>query len=213
MKAIIFDFDGTLADSLLLGLEGVNQLAERYKYPAFHDTEYLRSKGVGQIIKEDLGLKWYQFPFYLRSLKRLLMPQIPKLELHQGIPEALRLLTTQARLFILTSNIEPAVRHVLDKYQLDCFEAVYADTSLFKKHKKLNRLLQKHDLAPSGAIYIGDEVRDIHACQRIGMPIISVTWGFNNKEKLAEAEPDHIADSPEQLLQILQEHWLEDPLK
>lgn len=208
MKAIIFDFDGTLADSLLLGLEGVNQLAERYQYEAFHDTESLRSKGVGQIIKEDLGLKWYQFPFYLRSLKRILVPQIPKLELHAGIPEILQLLAPRARLFILTSNIEPAVRHVLDKYQLDCFEEVYADTSLFKKHKKLKRLLQKHDLDPSVAIYIGDEVRDIHACHRIGMPVVSVTWGFNNKEKLAEAQPDHLADSPEELLHILKEHWL-----
>ena len=73
MKAIIFDFDGTLADSLLLGLEGVNQLADRFKYEAFHDTDYLRAKGVKQIIREDLGLRWYQYPFYLRALKKVLI--------------------------------------------------------------------------------------------------------------------------------------------
>ena len=70
MKAVIFDFDGTLADSLLLGLGGVNRLAKRFRYEEFHDTDYLRAKGVKQIIKEDLGLRWYQFPFYLLALKK-----------------------------------------------------------------------------------------------------------------------------------------------
>ncbi len=207
MKAVIFDFDGTLADSLLLGLEGVNKLAEKYKYPPFQDTDYLRSKGVKQIIKEDLGLRWYQFPFYLRSLKKILIPEIPKLELNEDIPAVLATLQPKAQLFILTSNIEPAVRNVLERYQLDCFEAVYADTSLFKKDRKLKRLLRKHQLKANEAVYVGDEVRDVVACKKIGMPIISVTWGFNDGQKLSAAGPDHVAENPKHLLEILLSHY------
>jgi phosphoglycolate phosphatase len=208
MKAIIFDFDGTLADSLVLGLQGVNQLADRFAYQAFQDTDYLRAKGVHQIIKEDLGLKWYQFPLYLRALKRILIPEISKLELHEEIPESLEQLVNQARLFILTSNIEPAVRHVLQRYQLDCFEGVYTDASLFKKHSKLKRLLRKHKLLAHEAVYVGDEVRDVVACRKIGMPIISVSWGFNNAEKLSEAGPNFIAHSPQQLVDILKTQFV-----
>ncbi|MEM6378529.1 MAG: HAD hydrolase-like protein [Bacteroidota bacterium] len=208
MKAIIFDFDGTLADSLLLGLSGVNQLANKFSYQAFQDTEYLRSKGVQEIIKEDLGLKWYQFPFYLLALKRILMPEIPKLELHETIPESLARLEAQARLFILTSNIEPAVRHVLGRYELKCFEGIYTDASLFRKHSKLKRLLRRHKLLPNEAVYVGDEVRDIIACRKIGMPIVSVSWGFNNAKKLAEVGPDFVAHSPQQLVEILETEFL-----
>lgn len=208
MKAIIFDFDGTLADSLHLGLSGVNQLSDRFAYQAFQDTEYLRSKGVKEIIKEDLGLRWYQYPFYLWALKRILMPQIPKLELHESIPESLEKLVDQARLFILTSNIEPAVLNVLGRYELTCFEGVYTDASLFRKHSKLKRLLRRHKLLPNEAVYVGDEVRDIIACRKIGMPIISVSWGFNNAKKLSEVGPDYVAHSPQELVEILETQFL-----
>lgn len=208
MKAIIFDFDGTLADSLLLGLEGVNQLAERFSYPVFDDADYIRAKGVKQLIKEDLGLRWYQFPVYLRALKQQLIPQMSKLKLNDGIEDVIRELHQQAQLFILTSNIRPAVDYVIEQYEIDLFEGIYAGTSLFKKHSKLQRLLRKHKLKAKEAVYVGDEVRDIVACRRIGMPIISVSWGFNSAEVLAQAGPNHLAHSPEELLQTLQEYYL-----
>ena len=59
------------------------------------------------------------------------------------------------------------------------------------------------------AVYVGDEVRDIVACRRIGMPIISVTWGFNSADFLASAGPNHLAQSPEELRQILETHYLD----
>jgi phosphoglycolate phosphatase-like HAD superfamily hydrolase len=208
MKAIIFDFDGTLADSLLLGLEGVNQLAERFSYPVFEDTEYIRAKGAKQIIKEDLGLRWYQFPFYLRALKKELLPHLPKLTLNEGIEEMVQDLKDHARLFVLTSNIRPSVEFIIDRYKIDVFEGVYAGTSLFKKHRKLKRLLRKHKIQPEEAVYVGDEVRDVVACRRIGMPIISVTWGFNSANALAEVGPNHLAHSPAELHTILKEEYL-----
>jgi phosphoglycolate phosphatase-like HAD superfamily hydrolase len=208
MKAVIFDFDGTLADSLILGLAGVNQLAERFSYPIFEDPDYIRAKGVKQLIKEDLGLRWYQFPVYLRALKKQLMPQLSKLELNEGIEEMIRALHARARLFILTSNIRPAVEFIIERYQLDLFEGVYAGTSLFRKHQKLKRLLRRHQLEAHEAVYVGDEVRDIVACRRIGMPIISVTWGFNSAEFLARAGPNHLAHSPAELLEILETYYL-----
>lgn len=208
MKAIIFDFDGTLADSLLLGLEGVNQLAERFSYPVFDDADYIRAKGVKQLIKEDLGLRWYQFPVYLRALKQQLIPQMSKLKLNDGIEDVIRELHQQAQLFILTSNIRPAVDYVIEQYEIDLFEEIYAGTSLFKKHSKLQRLLRKHKLQAKEAVYVGDEVRDIVACRRIGMPIISVSWGFNSAEVLAQAGPNHLVHSPDELLQTLQEYYL-----
>lgn len=214
-RAIIFDFDGTLVDSLLLGLEGVNQLADRFAFPAFEDTEYIRARAVRQLIKEDLRLSWYQFPFFLYALKKQLIPHLGKLRLTEGMEEVIRQLHQKAQLFILTSNIRAAVDFILQRYQIQFFNGVYTGTSLFRKHRKLQRLLRRHQLRPEEAVYVGDEVRDIEACQRIGMPIISVAWGFNNPEILAAARPDHMAHSPKELMQILQAYYLspDPPLK
>jgi len=49
-------------------------------------------------------------------------------------------------------------------------------------------------------IYIGDEIRDVHAAQKAGVESGTVTWGFNSQELLSSANPDHIWGKPEEIL-------------
>ncbi len=46
-------------------------------------------------------------------------------------------------------------------------------------------------------------MRDIEACHEIGIDIISVTWGYNNKAVLEKNRPTFIVNSPPELLKIL----------
>ncbi len=204
MKAIIFDFDGTLADSLLLGLEGVNELAPRFKYAPITDTDYIRQKGMRKIIKEDLKLKWYQLPGYIRSLKKVLMPKIEELEAYEGLPEVVRELSGKADLFILTSNIRKAVDHVIEKYELDHFKTIYAGIPAFRKHRILKRLLSRYHFQKDQIVYIGDEVRDVEACRKAGVPVIGVSWGLNDRSALLAAEASYVVDTPEELLSLIE---------
>ncbi len=204
MKAIIFDFDGTLADSLLLGLEGVNQLAPRFKYQPITDTDYIRQKGMRKIVKEDLRLKWYQLPLYIHALKKVLIPKIDELELYEGLPEVVRTLSGKTHLFILTSNIRKAVDHVVEKYELDYFERIFAGIPAFRKHRVLKKLLSRYDLGADQVVYIGDEVRDVEACRKVGIPVIGVSWGLNDRNALSAANADYVVDTPEELLKLIQ---------
>jgi phosphoglycolate phosphatase-like HAD superfamily hydrolase len=52
-------------------------------------------------------------------------------------------------------------------------------------------------------IYVGDEVRDIEACKKAGVPVIAVTWGFNDMEALIDAKPDWMAKTVEGIMQII----------
>ena len=54
-------------------------------------------------------------------------------------------------------------------------------------------------------LYIGDELRDVKASQKAGVPIAAVTWGFNSKESLAACSPDYLFDSPADFLRLLSE--------
>jgi phosphoglycolate phosphatase len=204
MKAIIFDFDGTLAESLLLGLEGVNELAPKFKYQPITDTDYIRQKGMRRIIKEDLQLKWYQLPVYIRSLKKVLMPKLDQLQLYEGLPEVIKALSGKAHLFILTSNIRKTVNHIIDKYDLDYFENTYTNIPAFRKHHILKRLMKRHGLRPDEVLYVGDEVRDVNACRKVGVPIVGVSWGLNDHNALVSAEADYVVDTPEELLSLLE---------
>lgn len=71
--------------------------------------------------------------------------------------------------------------------------------SLFSKSKTLARVLKEQNLTLAETLYIGDEVRDIESCQKIGLDILSVTWGLNDKESLQKAGGKTI-DTREELL-------------
>jgi HAD superfamily hydrolase (TIGR01549 family) len=193
-----------LAESLLLGLEGVNQLAPKFNYQPITDTDYIRQKGMRKIIKEDLQLKWYQLPGYIRSLKKVLMPKLDELQLYEGLPEVIRALDGKAHLFILTSNIRKAVDHIIAKYELDYFEKTFTNIPAFRKHHVLKRLLKRYQLSPDQVLYVGDEVRDVDACRKVGVPVIGVSWGFNDHGALAAAEANYVVDTPEELLALLE---------
>lgn len=56
-------------------------------------------------------------------------------------------------------------------------------------------------------MYVGDEVRDIEACQKVGIKIAAVTWGLNTKEALERYHPDSLIDKPQQLLDLVNERY------
>ncbi|MEY4243328.1 MAG: hypothetical protein RLZZ245_913, partial [Verrucomicrobiota bacterium] len=56
---------------------------------------------------------------------------------------------------------------------------------------------------PEQMLYIGDELRDVKAAQKAGIPIAAVTWGFNSRESLAASEPDYLFDQPTDFLRLL----------
>ncbi len=203
MKAILFDFDGTLVDSLLPGLEGVNELAEQFRFEPLTDIPYLRQRGLKQVIRHDLGLKWYQFPFFLSALKKLLIPRMEVLDLHPGWAPVIREAAEKKELYILTSNVREAVQHVLDKNQLDQFREVFPSSSLFGKDRVFRKFMRRYRFSPQALLYVGDETRDIDACRKTGIPFLGVSWGFNDEATLHRAGASTIIHEPRELLSFL----------
>lgn len=63
--------------------------------------------------------------------------------------------------------------------------------------------MKKHDLRPHQLLYVGDEHRDIVACQEVKVPVVAVTWGYDSQELLEKAKPNHLAHVPNDLLTLL----------
>ncbi len=53
-------------------------------------------------------------------------------------------------------------------------------------------------------VYIGDEHRDIEACKKAQIRIISVTWGIDPLTLLKKANPDYIVETPGDLVKVIQ---------
>lgn len=206
VKVIIFDFDGTIADTLDAVVGITNRLATEYGYKQT-DPEQLaqiRNMSSRDIVRKS-GIALFQIPFLLRRIKLDLRNDIQQIKPIGGIKEALTKLRTQgSKLGILTSNSEENVKVFLKKHEMqDLFSFIYAEPTLFSKHKILNQFIKKNNFIPEEVIYVGDETRDIEASRKIPIKVIAVSWGFNSESALAKHNPDFLIHQPSELIDIM----------
>ena len=72
------------------------------------------------------------------------------------------------------------------------FDDYECGTDLFGKAAKIDRLLQRHRIAPERFLLVGDEIRDIEAARKAGVRVASVGWGYNHVDELRERQPDEL---------------------
>lgn len=79
--------------------------------------------------------------------------------------------------------------------------------SLFGKGSAIKKICKIRGIKTNEVLYIGDEVRDIISTKKIGSKIMSVSWGYNAKERLIKEKPDWIADKPSDILKIIKKEF------
>jgi phosphoglycolate phosphatase len=205
-RVIIFDFDGTIADSRMALVKIANRLAPEFGYSPVREEDLVKYSNMSsrEVIENSL-IPAYKIPFFLRRVKKELNKQIAILKPFNGIKKILIKLKNQGySLGIITSNVQENVVNFLKNNDLDSyFDFIYSGTSLFGKNKIINQVIKQNKLAPEKTVYVGDETRDIEAAKKSQIKIVAVTWGFNSADVLAEYQPDFLIDIPEQLTEIL----------
>ncbi|MBE9115708.1 HAD hydrolase-like protein [Lusitaniella coriacea LEGE 07157] len=204
---VVFDFDGTLADSRLAFLDIINRLADEFGYQPVSNEEAdkMRRLSSKEIVQQS-KVPPVKIPFLLRRLKRELSKEIVDILPIPGIETSLRELKDCGfELGILTSNLTENVNAFLEKNNLqNLFTFVYSENNLFGKDKALKKVFKRHEIAPENSIYVGDETRDIEAARKMKVKCIAVSWGFNAKDALARYQPDFLVDDPQELIRVIQ---------
>lgn len=207
MTLLIFDFDGTLVDSLEVFIEATNCLAQKYGYPPVESSQIpqIRALSSRALIQQIPVARW-QLPFFLQSLRQEVSKLAAQLQLFDGVREALTDLKDEGYcLGIVTSNAQSTVENFLITQGLHTlFDFVHAGRGLLGKAGTLRRLVKQYRLLPSQVIYIGDETRDVEAAQQIRLATVAVSWGFNSRAVLEQQQPDIIIDTPRDLLMAVQ---------
>ncbi|MDY6958395.1 MAG: HAD hydrolase-like protein, partial [Halobacteriota archaeon] len=83
------------------------------------------------------------------------------------------------------------------------FDFVDTGSHVFLKHRKIKKILKRRGIPYDSAIYVGDETRDVEAAKRARIPVIAVSWGFNDGDALRRLDPDYAVDDPKELLEII----------
>ncbi len=195
LKYVVFDFDGTLADTY----SEMKRIAEEELDLSEDDFDRIRKDGLREMIRNsDMSVcKFYSIAFKIKSK----LNGITGIKLFLGIREVLCKLKSEYGLGIVSSNSEENIGRVLSEHELcGTFDFIHSDSSFFGKHKVLKRMCRKLKVKPEEVIYIGDEDRDVIASRKNGIKCIAVTWGFNSEENLKKESPDFLARKPSDIL-------------
>ena len=203
-KTILFDFDGTIADTLQRFIEIADILAKKYHFQQLNISKITEFKNhtLLDLALNHFKIPWYKIPFIIFDFKKLLAESSHKTELFPEIKNILlKLKLCGFRLGLLTSSPTKSVEIVLEKFRLsNFFEFVTTNASIYHKEKNIQKMINKYHLNKSDLYYVGDEVRDLRACRKLSIVCVSVSWGFSSRELLQKENPEVILDEPGEIL-------------
>lgn len=209
VRTVIFDFDGTIADTLESVVRIVNNNAEHFGYKRVtkEDIPYLQGKKPREILSY-LGISIFKLPLWIKRIHSEMNKEISGLKPTVNILPILSEMHASGNFYlgILTSNTQENVSLFLSNNNMDLFDFITTGKSVFGKSHLINKIIKQNCLDKNEIFYVCDEVRDIEAAKKSGIKSIAVTWGYNSENALQKENPYHIAYSPDDLKEILLKH-------
>ncbi len=205
-KYVIFDFDGTLADTEEANFVIYQKLAEKYNLRniTMDELGHLKKMNAKDVMAY-VELKKRYLPFILKKGKSLLTQDIKNIRLCK--PDIFHIIKQLKEMgiktAIITTNSKANVTLFLEAHNVvDTFDLI-ASATMFGKESKMKRIVKKEKLNIREFLYVGDEIRDIIAAKNAGMDIASVGWGYNTIESLKKNEPNYLIFEPSELIEIV----------
>ncbi len=205
---LIFDFDGTIADTAAIVIEVGNEVLREYglKTVDHKDFEKMRSKTATELLRE-FKIPLYRVPAIVSSVRHALKERMDVLQPVEGMIPLIKELSERedTEVAVLSSNSLENVTYFLNKYKFrQYFSFIYGDVGVFSKYTKIRRISRSEGKG-AHVISIGDEVRDHEAARIAKVESISVDWGMSSKDRLEAVGAQHVVSSVAQLKSCLDE--------
>ena len=190
-KLVIFDFDGTLADSFPWFVQMVNLVATKYKFKqvAAEEVDGLRSLSAMQLVRH-LGIPLWKMPMIANHIRQRMTHDREGISRFPGVDQLLtQLHQAGVTLALVTSNSYTNVLQVLGEENLALMTYVECDVSMLGKRSRYRKVIKQSGVRPHEALSIGDEIRDIEASTQERIPFGAVAWGYTHIDALKAHSP------------------------
>ncbi len=209
IKYVFFDFDGTIADTFgfikEIGKDLLDSVNLSHVNLDWENLEAYRGMNIWEFSKE-IGIPIIKLPGLILKFRKEATKKIHLLKPINGIKEVLDELTKDYALGILTTNSKENVEIFLQNNGFENFFCcIISELQLLGKHISLRKIMRRQRINKHELIYIGDELRDILAANKLGLKSIAVLWGLNTKEVLQEASPTFFAQQPRDIITFIKE--------
>jgi len=203
---VIFDFDGTLADTRPALVAIFNRLSRLFNFQPIDaaDLEKWRSLPAREVLR-GLRINPILRYFVFWKARRELFHEMEQVVFAApGLAESISQLARKPdyKLGILTSNSRINVERFLVLKGCREFQFVETSTTLWSKARSLRKIRKQYSRSGERVVYIGDEIRDIEAARAADVKIGVVDWGNNTREVLLAKNPDYFFRTPAEILHL-----------
>lgn len=212
VKAVIFDLDGTLLNTLEDLKDAVNHALEQNDLPlrTLEEVRQFVGNGIDKLIERAVpeGRKNPKFESVLACMKAYYAVHCKdKTCAYEGIMPLLEELKSRDLKLAIVSNKTDAEVKVLSKeYFGDYFLASIGEKKGVEKKPAPDtalKALEELGVSKEQAVYVGDSDVDVKTAENAGLRNIAVTWGFRSKSYLKEQGAKEFIDTPSELLDLL----------
>ena len=212
-KLLIFDLDGTIADTLYSIMDAVNMCMEHYGFPTKSYAEVRAAVGNGarllimrsmpQNVAND-NARAEEIYKHFRKCYGITYNRINGC--YDGMREAMLELHSRGyTLAVLSNKPDAYVKGIIkDLFDSSVIPLAMGETELPRKPDPTapHYVARTLGFEPDRCVFIGDSEVDIRTAQNAGFASVAVSWGFRDRSVLEDCDPDIIIDHPSQLLEI-----------
>lgn len=210
-KAFIFDLDGTLLNTLPDLVNVTNKALEEEGFPPHSPEQILTYIGDGaaslisqavpaDATQEEFERTFRRFKEFYHEFGILYTTEF------DGMSETLhRAKKAGVKLGVMSNKFEQGVHDVVERFFADLVDAAHGETETIPRKPDPTGLLlcaQEMGVDPSECLYFGDSASDIEAGRNAGMKTVAVSWGYQPHERLMAARPDHVIETPAEMLAL-----------
>ncbi|ETP68138.1 HAD-IA family hydrolase [Planococcus glaciei] len=205
MTTIIFDFDGTLADSMPLFMQAWNTYAVQFNYLPVSEKDLAASRNLTiQQRAKKYGFPMHKIPVILPKVYQYFKAHMNEVALFDGIKDMLDALAHNGyRIVIISSNAKENIELFLKQEGIETVSQVLTSSRIFGKDTVIRKYMKQQNVSAEQLLYVGDEVRDIVACNKVAVPFAWVSWGLDGFELIEKERPKFVVHSPQELLDAL----------
>lgn len=203
-RLVIFDFDGTLADSLpwLHGVFGDLAREFGFRNPAAGELEALRRTPPREAMALLRVSRW-KMPFIAARVRRRMAAELHAIRVFAGVDEVLeRLAAAGIVLAVVSSNSRRNVERVLGPEVAARIAHWACGAALLGKAALFRRVLARSGIPAAQAICIGDEIRDAQAAREAGVAFGAVSWGYHALDALRGEAPAEVFEQVRDLARL-----------
>ncbi len=215
VRAVVFDLDGTLLDSLEDIADAANAILSAQGF-ATHDVKayrYFVGDGVRRLVQRTVPASARDdLPLIDQLIQeftaRYQQTWNAKSRLYEGIPELLNGLSArQINAAILSNKPQAATQQCVDH-----FLSAWSFAAVLGQHAGrppkpdltgVHEIVQLLQVQPHACLYLGDTGVDMQTARLSGMIPIGAAWGFREVEELTQAGAHAVIDHPLQLLEVI----------